>query len=363
MTSNTLRGLASAALALAVLAALVGTAAPLAGEPDATASASPAPFPSPTPDPTPDPTPSPEPSPQPTPAPPPQPVPQPPFACPDANVLAMLSLPTRFMQAWLCHMSNQWWNGQGVPPAGSTFSLTEINGYGCYCGSGSTGLDTEPVDGYDACCRQHDIDWTAICRNVRDPNLPGAQGCNCYGNVPAPTGCDGGRLTFPGNLNACQEKCAEELNKQFGCYARYFNDSNYQTPDLNRHRNQCEWEHFPTPVEGVGNVGPLRPFDHVVPAYCRKSSQPIPGSDFGPVDAGPNVFKECTCFLNRADCSGGRYVLAACTKSADSCRAMGGVPGETCEVGQACDPNDMDVTAEPCPYRHPQQPCPDAAVR
>jgi hypothetical protein len=86
---------------------------------------------------------------------------------------------------------------------------------------------------------------------------------------------------------------------------------------------------------------------------------PLPGSDFGPYEAGPNVFKECQCFLNRPDCSGGRYIVPACTRSADACRALGGIPGETCEVGQACDVSDVDVTADPCPYRDPKKPCPE----
>lgn len=252
-----------------------------------------------------------------------------------------------FNAAWTCAIS-----GYGNPP----FPVQTLNGYGCYCGSGSTGLDTRPVDGYDACCRQHDIDWTAICRNVADPTQPG-RGCDCYVNLPPMAGavCEGRRLTFQGELNACQKACGDELNKQFNCYAQHYADSNYDWPDTGRYRNACAWEHDPNKFFGM-NVGPGRPFGGILPSYCRKSAQPIPDSVFGPVVPGSNVFQDgCSCELDDANCSG---KVTGCARSAAACRALNGKPGADCDNAvRTCEVN-VAVNEEPCAYRDPKKACP-----
>jgi hypothetical protein len=253
-----------------------------------------------------------------------------------------------FATAWGCTA--------GTDPA--PFPLTDLNGYGCYCGGGSTGLDTQPVDGYDACCRQHDIDWTALCRNVADPTRPGS-GCDCYVNVPVPIGCANRVPQFAENLNTCQQACSRELVKQFTCYADVFT-ADPDPPDWTRHGNWCEWQHYPNEREVLPRVriklGPERPFDEILPSYCRKSTEALPTSVFGNYDPGPNVFKEgCSCALNKADCTA---TLTACARSAEACRAMGGQPGEDCGTPAARCESNVDVTSRPCAYRDPNNPCP-----
>ena len=210
------------------------------------------------------------------------------------------------------------------------------------------------MDGYDECCRQHDIDWTAICQNTEDPDKPGT-GCDCYVNVPFGTDCKNNTLIFPApdpaKPNPCQKKCAAELNKQFNCYAKV-HDNTKTPPDLTKYRNQCLWEHFPNPVDDpqIGNVGPGSPFQ-IAPSYCKKSAVPIPGSTFGPVDPGTNVYSTCGCWLDTPDCSS--YVMG-CARSAESCQAMGGTPAVDCCAAGGCN---VDVTAQSCPYRNPNDPC------
>jgi hypothetical protein len=250
-----------------------------------------------------------------------------------------------FLKAWQCN--------------GEPFPLLHLNGWGCYCGSGSTGLDTEPVDGYDACCRQHDIDWTAICRNTPDPDRPD-EGCDCYVSVPIPTGCADGKPTFAANLNACQQVCAQELTKQFACYAQHYNNDAMGAPPSwaeGSSGNWCEWQHYPNPTVVnevppiVWELGPKRPFDELLPSYCRKSTNPQPTSIFGHYDPGPNVFTPGRkCELAKADCSGS---VTACARSEDACHDMGGVPWTD---GQGCTAN-VDVTARPCAYRDPNNLC------
>jgi hypothetical protein len=252
----------------------------------------------------------------------------------------MLQVALAFQAAWNCTAGN--------PPP---FDLLDLNAYGCYCGGGSTGLDTEPVDAYDACCRQHDIDWTALCRNVPDPTRPG-RGCDCYVNVPTPTGCQNNVPTFAAGLNACQQACSRELTKQFTCYANAFGQL-LEGPDWTQYGNWCEWEHYPNPVQvpinRVIKVGPERPFDEILPSYCRKSADPLPPSVFGNYEPGANVFKPGTsCELAKADCTGS---VTGCARSEDACRDMGGVPGGACTAN-------VDVTKRPaCPYRDPNNLC------
>jgi hypothetical protein len=136
-----------------------------------------------------------------------------------------------------------------------------MNGYGCFCGEGNTGVDTRPVDKIDGCCQQHDIDWHAICQNT--PVTPGStQGCNCYTNTPALTCNADHTLTVPAGLNACQKACGEELKKNTLCMRS----------------NEGDWsrDHW------QGNPLDRTPFDGPCPAYCKKGDAP-PNSDFGTV--------------------------------------------------------------------------------
>jgi len=249
-----------------------------------------------------------------------------------------------FAAAWGCTA------GDPVP-----FPVTDLNGYGCFCGSGSTGLDTAPVDAYDTCCQQHDIDWTALCRNVADPARPGS-GCDCYVSVPLPIGCNNGVPQFANNLNTCQQACSRELVKQFSCYANAYAASG-EGPDWTRHGNWCEWQHDPNMLPRLRlKLGPRRPFDKILPSYCGKSEFDPPPSDFGHYDPGPNVFKDgCPCQLNNANCTGTVY---ACTRSAAVCTAMGGQPAEGCGTPNAICEANVDVATPPCAYRDPNVPCP-----
>jgi hypothetical protein len=137
----------------------------------------------------------------------------------------------------------------------------KMNSYGCFCGSGSTGLDTKPVDAIDTCCQQHDVDWYAICQTT--PSAPGSpKGCNCYKSTPVPK-CDAGVLSLPAGLDACSQKCGEELIKNTTCMA---NNKEQWNPDY--------WQGHPVDTA---------PFDGPCPEYCKKGDAP-PGSDFGDVD-------------------------------------------------------------------------------
>jgi hypothetical protein len=97
-------------------------------------------------------------------------------------------------------------------------------------------------------------------------------------------------------------------------------ESSNKPPAIDKYRNQCAWEHDPNPAgRVVGNAGPRKPFN-LVPSYCQKSQDPIPGSDFlkpdQKVDPGDNLHFTCTCTLTSPDCS--EYVTAG-AESAGAC--------------------------------------------
>jgi hypothetical protein len=137
----------------------------------------------------------------------------------------------------------------------------KMNGYGCFCGSGNTGLDTKPVDALDACCQQHDVDWYAICQST--PSQPGSTtGCNCYKSTPT-LSCNDGVLELPEGLDDdCQRACGKELIKNNNCMAQ--------------HKEGWDPEYWP------GRPGDVTPFDGPCPGYCKKGGPPL-GSDFGGV--------------------------------------------------------------------------------
>jgi hypothetical protein len=169
----------------------------------------------------------------------------------EASKLELAALALKMGKAALC---------RGVDPL-------KMNGYGCFCGKGNTGLNTKPADPLDACCQQHDIDWYAVCQNT--PNQPGGtEGCNCYRNTPDPI-CDEAThtLSLPAGLTACQQACGDELLKNSNCMGDHKGD-----------RDDAHWQ---------GNPFVDKPFVGDCPSYC-KAGDPPPPSTFGPVTLPPN---------------------------------------------------------------------------
>jgi hypothetical protein len=233
-----------------------------------------------------------------------------PYPCPDRPGDDQKEIVgARFLQAWICRTSNKYWN----PSRSRSFRC-----------------------------------W-------KEP----------YTRIPEVTGCKDNQLTFkippdltdpnvPPRPDACAEQCANELNKQFDCYASVYEKTDLK-PDLDKYRNQCNWEHDPNFVTrfGIGNAGPANPFN-LVPDYCRKSTRPRPASGFGPVVPGDNVYLACDCLLTRADCSG---TETACARSAAACHKLGGSARPSCYVeGGGCTPT-VNLTDKECAYRDPEEPC------
>lgn len=136
-----------------------------------------------------------------------------------------------------------------------------MNGYGCFCGSGNTGLNTAPADKLDGCCQQHDVDWHSICQNTPE-TAGGTKGCNCYNNTPEAI-CDQEThtLSLPAGLNACQQACGQELLKNSNCMGD----------------NKGDWTR-----DHLGNPFLKEPFKGDCPSYCKEGNAP-PDSTFGPV--------------------------------------------------------------------------------
>ena len=55
--------------------------------------------------------------------------------------------------------------GTGCEPPGGSLE------YGCYCGLGATGGDPEPVDGFDAACRRHDLCYAGLPRTGKNDEM------------------------------------------------------------------------------------------------------------------------------------------------------------------------------------------------
>ena len=106
----------------------------------------------------------------------------------------------------------------GFTPLG--LKLLAKKEYGCFCGPGSGGIDTVPLDGVDKCCKQHDERLWDLCQNLpaREGSLPNIknEGCDCYTKTPEPK-CDQAKKTILfenwDKLDACEKACANDMER------------------------------------------------------------------------------------------------------------------------------------------------------
>lgn len=131
--------------------------------------------------------------------------------------------------------------------------------YGCFCGEGNTGIDTEPADAVDDKCRMHDVNLWAISENPKYNN--GATSCNCYTEV-LKFSCNAGKIELVKDMSACQRACGDDLVALAIATKNDFQDYHREYS----HR----WQPFGTEFR--------------IPNYCKKLAKNPPKCPFTPLN-------------------------------------------------------------------------------